>query len=184
MALRLVADHTDARLLAYMEERGIKTPWESTARVMACVALIPGLEPLIERAAQEARRADGSLFVVSARTDEGDKTGDGDLPAVVTEQLALTNKLGGQYVMLRSNKPAQALLEYAEKNHITEIVLVRGEHSKEDPLSGSIKREIIRGASQIDIHVLREFQAPVSGTDGKPATMASKADRERSEGKG
>jgi two-component system sensor histidine kinase KdpD len=169
MALRLVADHTDARLLSYMEERGIKTPWETTSRVMACVAPIPGLEPLIERAAQEARRAEGSLFVVSVRGDEGGK-GKEDEPAIVAAQLALANKLGGQYVILRSNKPAHALLDYAEKNHITEIVLARGEHAKQNPFADSIKRELIRAASQIDVHVLREFQPEpaVTATGAEP----------------
>src|SRR5439155_23956654 len=65
LALRLVATQTDARLMAYMNVRGITTPWESMPRVMACVAPLPGLEPLIERAAGEAQRAEGKLVVVS-----------------------------------------------------------------------------------------------------------------------
>ena len=67
LGLRLVASHTDARLTAYMTERGIVAPWESMARVMAAAAPLPGLEPLIERAAVEARRAEGKLVVVSVQ---------------------------------------------------------------------------------------------------------------------
>ena len=155
IALRLVASHTDDRLLAYMEARGITSPWESMVRVMAAVAPQPGLEPLIERAAAGARRAEGKLVVVSV--DSG-----GDKDPRAAEALAayqeLTLRLGGQFVTLKSNKPGQALLEYAKKTHVTEVVLARGDHKqKSGPLSSSIKREIIRGASQIDVHVLRAF---------------------------
>jgi two-component system sensor histidine kinase KdpD len=155
IALRLVASHTDDRLLAYMEARGITSPWESMVRVMAAVAPQSGLEPLIERAAAGARRAEGKLEVVSV--DPG-----GDREAAGAEALAayqdLTLKLGGQFVTLKSTKPGQALLEYAKKTHVTEIVLARGDHKeKSGPLGSSIKREIIRGASQIDVHVLRVF---------------------------
>lgn len=153
LALRLVATHTDARLLAYMEARGITDPWESMARVMACVAPQPALEPLIQRAAAEARRAEGKLVVVSVAQGSPDESQE-----ATGRYRELTLQLKGQFVTLKSSKPAQALLDYARKNHVTEIVLARGDHSqKSGPLASSIKREIIRGASQTDVHVLREF---------------------------
>jgi two-component system sensor histidine kinase KdpD len=155
IALRLVASHTDDRLLAYMEARGITSPWESMVRVMAAVAPQPGLEPLIERAAAGARRAEGKLVVVSV--DSGGER-DAESAAALAKYQDLTLKLGGQFVTLKSTKPGQALLEYAKKTHVTEIVLARGDHKeKSGPLGSSIKREIIRGSSQIDVHVLRAF---------------------------
>jgi two-component system, OmpR family, sensor histidine kinase KdpD len=158
IALRLALSHTDARLLAYMEATGITEQWESMARVMACVAPQPGLEPLVERSAREARRAEGKLVVVSVSpADISDPSQQAEADAATERYQELTLKLGGQFVNLRSNKPAQALMDYAKKNHVTEIVLARGDHKeKSGPLGSSIKREIIRGASQIDVHVLRD----------------------------
>jgi len=157
IALRLVASHTDDRLLAYMEARGITSPWESMSRVMAAVAPQPGLEPLIERAAAGARRAEGKLVVVSVDSSEGK---DAEAPNATALYQELTMKLGGQFVVLKSTKPGQALLDYAKKTHVTEIVLARGDHKeKAGPLGSSIKRDIIRGASQIDVHVLRKFES-------------------------
>ena len=162
IALRLVATHTDARLLAYMEASGITESWESMARVMACVAPLDGLEGLIERAAREARRAEGKLVVVSvapADNQTEEQASEADAATLRYQELTLTS--GGQFVTLRSNKPSQALLDYARKTHVTEIVLARGDHhEKAGPLGSSIKREIIRGASQIDVHVLREVVPP------------------------
>jgi two-component system sensor histidine kinase KdpD len=159
ITLRLALSHTDARLLAYMEATGITEQWESMARVMACVAPQPGLEPLIERSAREARRAEGKLVVVSVSPAEpaSDPGEQAEADAATARYQELTLNLGGQFVNLRSNKPAQALLDYAKKTHVTEIVLARGDHKeKSGPLGSSIKREIIRGASQIDVHVLRD----------------------------
>jgi two-component system sensor histidine kinase KdpD len=162
IALRLVASHTDDRLLAYMEARGITSPWESMARVMAAVAPQPGLEPLIERAAAGARRSEGKLVVVSVDSSEGK---DPEAPNATALYQALTMKLGGQFVVLKSSKPGQALLDYAKRTHVTEIVLARGDHKeKAGPLGSSIKRDIIRGASQIDVHVLRAFETAHDGT--------------------
>ncbi|MEA2645090.1 MAG: two-component system, OmpR family, sensor histidine kinase KdpD [Chloroflexota bacterium] len=170
-ALRLVATHTDARLLAYMEARGITAAWESMARVMAAVAPQPGLEPLIERAAAEAHRAEGKLVVVSV--ESGEETPD---EAAEVRYRELTLRLGGQYVTLKSPKPAPALLDYAKHHHVTEIVLARGGHSEKTGATGSsIKRDIIRDASQIDVHVLREIaaQAESSGAGASPPAATS-----------
>ena len=175
IALRLVATHTDARLLAYMEARGITAPWESMARVMAAAAPQPGLEPLIERAAAEAARAEGKLVVVSVDSSDGKHASEEAIQAALRYQ-ELTLKLGGQFVTLKSSKPAQALLDYAKQNHVTEIVLARGSHSeKTGPLGSSIKKEIIRGASGIDVHVLRQFpvQDEGSASAGDGSTTAS-----------
>ncbi|MGI8609867.1 MAG: hypothetical protein ACR2MY_11665 [Candidatus Dormibacteria bacterium] len=164
IALRLVATHTDARLLAYMDSTGITESWESMARVMACAAPQPGLEGLIERSARESRRAEGKLVVVSvASTDEIPPEQQAEQDAATARYQELTLTLGGQFVSLRSNKPSQALLDYAKKTHVTEIVLARGGHKeKAGPLGSSIKREIIRGASQIDVHILREAPSPTA----------------------
>jgi K+-sensing histidine kinase KdpD len=83
--------------------------------------------------------------------------------AATARYQEMTLTLGGQFVNLKSSKPAQALLDYARKTHVTEIVLARGDHKeKAGPLGSSIKREVIKGASQIDVHILREAPSPAA----------------------
>lgn len=175
IALRLVATHTDARLLAYMDSTGITESWESMARVMACAAPQAGLAGLIERSAREARRAEGKLVVVSvAPTDDLPPEQQAEADAATARHQERTLMLGGQFVSLKSNKPSQALLDYAKKTHVTEIVLARGDHQeKAGPLGTSIKREIIRGASQIDVHILREVPSPVPPEVGAPGEIGA-----------
>jgi two-component system sensor histidine kinase KdpD len=179
IALRLVATHTDARLLAYMDSTGITESWESMARVMACVAPQPGLEGLVERAAREARRAEGKLVVVSVGPPDtragSEEEASRDEATARYQELTLT--VGGQFVTLRSSRPSQALLDYARKNHVTEIVLARGDHQeKAGPLGSSIKREIIRGASQIDVHVLRRASAAQDESHAGVSGVSTTAD--------
>ena len=141
------------------------------ARVMAAVAPQPGLEPLIERAAAGAHRAEGKLVVVSVDSSEGKEPEANNATALYQE---LTMKLGGQFVVLKSSKPGQALLDYAKKTHVTEIVLARGDHKeKAGPMGSSIKREIIRGASQIDVHVLRAFDTADQPAASQAAVQGS-----------
>jgi len=45
MAFRLLADHTDRRLVAYMRERKIEEPWEARPRLVACIPPRPGRRP-------------------------------------------------------------------------------------------------------------------------------------------
>src|SRR2546425_4060655 len=49
MAFRLLADHTDRRLVAYMRERKIQGPWEARPRLVACIPPRPGMEARIRR---------------------------------------------------------------------------------------------------------------------------------------
>src|ERR1700682_2413124 len=56
MAFRLIAEHTDRRLVAYMRERKIEEPWEARPRLVACIPPRPGMEPIIQRMAKFAAR--------------------------------------------------------------------------------------------------------------------------------
>src|ERR1035441_3153979 len=47
LAFRILAEHTDRRLVAYMRDRGIESPWEVKPRVMLGVPPRPGMEDVI-----------------------------------------------------------------------------------------------------------------------------------------
>ncbi|MHB8509682.1 MAG: hypothetical protein ACYDGR_13710 [Candidatus Dormibacteria bacterium] len=167
LALRLVASHTDARLTAYMDMIGITAPWESMTRVMACVAPVQGLEPLIERAARETRRNEGKLIVVNVEP-EGKQSPEKAAAAdeVIERYRLLALKVGGQFVTIKSNRTAQALLDYAKRTHVTQLVLARRDRSASGGFGQSIKKDILREASQIDVHLLREVPVPAAVESG------------------
>jgi len=153
MAFRVIAEHTDRRLLAYMRERGIEQPWEARPRVLACVPPRPRLERVIEAAAALADRIDGDFKVVTVRTrsrSEAEKR-------LLGQYAALTHQLGGEFVTLRAGSASPALAEYARESLVTEMVVSRGRPAR--PWRRSTLRTLIRLVKDVDVHVLATVHA-------------------------
>jgi two-component system sensor histidine kinase KdpD len=148
MAFRVIAEHTDRRLLAYMRERGIEQPWEVRPRVLACVPPRPGMERLIRGAAALAERIDGEFKAATVRT----RSRSDDEKHLLGQYAALTHQLDGEFVTLRSPSVAGALAGYAREALVTEMVLSRGRPVR--PWRRSTLRSLIRMVKDVDVHVL------------------------------
>jgi two-component system, OmpR family, sensor histidine kinase KdpD len=163
---RLVAEHTDRQLVAYMRERGIERPWEVRPRVMACVPPRPDLEGLIRRAARLADSIDGELHVVTVRTRRRSDVEKDRL----AEYARLTHQLGGEFVTLHESQAAPALAAYAREILATEILMARG-HRRGRWARGTLRR-LIRMLSDVDIHILGGWEetpgATASGSSVTP----------------
>jgi two-component system sensor histidine kinase KdpD len=164
MAFRLIAEHTDRRLVAYMRERSIVRPWEARARVMACIPPRPNLENLIRRAARLAESLDGELSVVTVRTQERSDDEKAQLLAYAT----LTAELGGEFVTLRDTEAARALAGYAKEILATEILLSRG-RERGHWSRGTLHR-LVWTLSDVDIHILARRRS-----DERPAAIRGTA---------
>ena len=149
---RLVAEHTESRLVRYMQDRGIEAPWESRVRVLVCVAPRPDAEVLIRRAAQVAAAIDGSFTVVSVRT-----RGRSDIEKQQMGRYAtLVHELGGEFVTLHGSNPATVVAGYARTRMATEVILGRGPRR---PWWRVWRRtftiDVIRRLKDVDVHILR-----------------------------
>ncbi len=148
MAFRVIAQHTDDRLLAYMRERGIAQPWEVRPRVLACVPPRPGMERVIRVAAALADRVDGDFTAATVRT----RSRSGEEKQVLGGYAALAHQLGGELVTLHGPSVAAALAAYARQALVTEMVVSRGRRSR--PWRRSALRDLIRLAKDVDVHVI------------------------------
>ena len=162
-ALRLVAEHTDRQLVAYMHERRIERPWEARSRVMVCVPPRPKMEGLIRRAARLADSLDAEMRVVTVRTRSRS--------LVEKEQLggyaSLAHQLGGDFITLYGSSPAPAIAAYARETLATEILLTRGsDHGHRRWPHGTLHR-LIRMLSDVDIHVLADEYAAQQNAAGR-----------------
>ena len=108
---RLIAEHTDRQLVAYMRDRRIDRPWEARSRVMVCVPPRPHMEGLIRRAARLADSLDAEMRVVTVRTRPR------SLPEkeVLGEYATLTHQLGGEFMTLYGRAAAPAIAAYARR---------------------------------------------------------------------
>ncbi len=144
LAFRMLAEHTDRRLVAYMRDRGIESPWEVKPRVMLCVPPRPGMEDVIAGTAALAARLDGKMTAVTVR----DRQRSEQEMQLLGTYAALTHQADGIFVTLYERDPAQALTRYARKILATEIVVTRGRGRR-----GTL-RKLIDLLTDVDLHVL------------------------------
>jgi two-component system sensor histidine kinase KdpD len=160
MAFRLVADHTDRRLVAYMRERKIEEPWEARPRLVACIPPRPGMEARIRRMATFTARAAAQLTVVSVRPPRLSEP----QRRWLGEYAALVHREGGEFVSLYGRNVAATLAGYLRKTLNTEVVLGRRRRRWRPWDTTST---LIRLLEDVDVHILRRDEATPAAT---PAT--------------
>src|SRR3989442_6824710 len=91
LALLWVADKVDEALQDYMDDHGIRGPWETRERVVVAITGAPGGDALIRRAARMAMRTHAELLGVHVRSTDGLA---GPPKELLDEHRALLNELG------------------------------------------------------------------------------------------
>jgi two-component system sensor histidine kinase KdpD len=148
LAFRVIAEHTDRRLLDYMRERRIEIPWEARNRVVACVQARPGMESRIRQLAVHAARHEAQLTVVSVRPprlSESQRRWLGEYAALVHQQA-------GEFVSLYGRNVAAAIASYVQTTLTTELVVGRRRRRWRPWDTTST---IIRLLADVDVHILR-----------------------------
>jgi two-component system sensor histidine kinase KdpD len=150
LALLKVANQVDESLLEkYRQEGAVPDVRE---RVLVCVAR-PGelSENLIRRGARIAQRARGDLLVLHVRGGEGATD-----PEWLARVEALVRDVGGAFDVIDSEAPVDAVLGYAYRQSVTQIVVGESQRSRwKELMQGSFVTRLIRAASNLDVHVIR-----------------------------
>ncbi len=152
LALLWVADKVDETLHDYMEEHGIRGPWETRERVVVAITGAPGGDALIRRAARMAMRAHGELFGVHVRSTDGLA---GPPKKLLDEHRALLTELGGTYHEIVGDDVGKSLIEFARAENATQLILGASRRSRWAELTrGSVINRVIRASGPIDVHVI------------------------------
>lgn len=149
LALMRVANQVDESLIDRWTRAGAAP--DVRERVLVCVSH-PGelSDTLIRRGARVAQRARGDLLVVHVREGEG-----GTDPAWLEHVRELVRDLGGTFDVIDSEAPVDAVLGYAYRQSVTQIVVGESQRSRWRELTqGSFVTRLIRAASNLDIHVM------------------------------
>jgi two-component system sensor histidine kinase KdpD len=158
MAFRIIADHTDRRLVAYMQERKIEAPWEARPRLVICIPPRPGMEARIRRVAGWAARSAAQVTVVSVRSPRLTES----QRRWLGEYAALAHRERGEFVSLYGRNVGATLATYIRKTLNTEIVLGRRRRAWRP---WDTTATLIRRLADIDVHILRREEAtPPSGS--------------------
>jgi two-component system sensor histidine kinase KdpD len=159
LALRFLADETEEDLLEYLRRRHVEQVWETMERVMVAVTTAPGTDALIRRAARIASRLRSELHVVHVVGGDGTPPTDAEAVAALRQ---LTSDVGASWHETQADDPAKALVDYAQANHITQIVLGSSRRSRwEERTRGSIVQKILREAANagVDVHIIARRDA-------------------------
>lgn len=156
LALRFVADETDDALVERLRERRAPDIWETAERILVGVDTTPGTDGVLRRAARLAARLRGDLHVVHVVSSESVARRDAHGLAALRK---LADDVGGEWHELQADEPAQAIVNLAMENQITQIVLGASRRSRwEELVKGSIVAKVIRLAStlDVDVHVIAQ----------------------------
>ena len=149
MALLKVANQVDDSLLERWTREGAAP--DVRERVLVLVSR-PGeiSDTLIRRGARLAQRARGELLVLHVRQGEGATD-----PTWLREIGALAKDLGGAFDVIDSETPVDAVLGYAYRHSVTQVVVGESLRSRwKELMQGSFVTRLIRAASNLDIHVI------------------------------
>ncbi len=152
-AFRLVAAHGERQLAAYTGDDRDALPLAAHERwpsILACLSPRPGMERLIRRSAAIAAQVDG---VFGAAVVQLARPGPAE-DQLLLDYAALTEQLGGEFVVLDGPAEAAALARYAADHQVTELVLTR---SPAGSLGRNLTlRELSRLTSDTEVHLLPE----------------------------
>ncbi|MDQ6614159.1 MAG: sensor histidine kinase KdpD [Actinomycetota bacterium] len=154
LALLWVADKVDEGLQDYRERHGIAKPWETRERVVVALTGSPQGERLIRRAARMASRARAELVGVHIRSVDGLTRPSTDL---LDEHRTLLQELGGRYEEITGTDVAKALVEFAQAENATQLLLGATRRSRWSEMwHGSVINQVIRAADGMDVHIISQ----------------------------
>src|SRR5580658_226785 len=172
LALRRVAQHVDRDMVDYMQAHAIGGPWPAGERILVCISEQPSSAELVRRARRvaDALKAEWTaLYIESSRhatLSEADKDR-------IADTLRLAQRLGGQTASLPGRNIAEAILDYARRNNVTQIIIAKSERPAWfEMLHGSVVRELFKSSGAISITAIAPRGAPIPAKSVKTAKRA------------
>jgi two-component system, OmpR family, sensor histidine kinase KdpD len=154
LSLRFLADETEEELLAYLQTRQTAVPWETSERILVAVTRAPGTDTIVRRAARMASRIKADLHAINVVTDENGGKADDQLLRL--RQVA--TDVGADWTEVHADDPVKAIIDYARRHQITQIVLGSSARGRWQEFmgGGSIVRKVSKQAAEagIDVHII------------------------------
>jgi two-component system sensor histidine kinase KdpD len=169
LALRELADDVEQKGKED-RERDTLAGRESSLKILMALSSNPEAKRLLRMAARLAGRRNAKWYAVAVKARDA-KPGDADHEKTMVENIRFAKELGAQVVELRSPKLADALIEFAKQEGVTEIIIGTSARGWWDRLiHGSIAEQILRKAPYLALHVV-----PVAheSEEAKPARAAA-----------
>jgi two-component system sensor histidine kinase KdpD len=173
LALRRTAQRVDDQMVDYMRSHAIKGPWAASERVLVCVNGSVGSATLVRHARRLADRLRSPWTAIHI---EGGGWQELARQGTTAEALRLVQRLGGEIVTVPGDDVATSVVEYAQANNFTHIIVSsQGRGRWAELWSGSTAQRIISRAKGIHVHVLPEEPKPGKDERNAAQTASSSA---------
>ncbi len=172
MALRRAAQTVDDQLVGVMRRQGIEGPWAAGERILVLIAGDPMASSLV-RAGRRLADLMAAPWVVAHVERPNRPPGDQRSGRWVGEALKLAEQLGGSTVVLTGDDLPGAVLDYAGRNNVTQIVIGKSRESAWRTLIGrSLAHALLRRSGGAALHFV-SGGAPDAAREEPPPQAAA-----------
>ena len=154
LALRRTAQRVDAQMVDYMRAHAISGPWAAGERVLVGVNQDPSCTTVVRYARRLADRLQAPWLAIHIETAQSQRLTTVERDRIA-ECLRLAERLGGEAVTMPGTNVVDGILEYAQANNSTHLVIAKSHRPRwSEWLRGSVTHKLIRQAGDISVHVI------------------------------
>lgn len=153
MALRIVADRVDKQLNEYMKLKRIKGPWKSGMHLLVGISHTAQSAKLLRWAKNLSYTMGADLQAVYVETSHIQNAKES---AQLNRNINLARQLGVRFRLITNNDLVKAIVDYAQKENITHIIIGKPRVRNLFNLLrlGNMVNRLIRYSGNIDVYIL------------------------------
>jgi two-component system sensor histidine kinase KdpD len=160
LALRRTAARVDDQMVDYLRQNAIQGPWETAERLLVCVGPDELSETVVRAASRLATGLNAGWVAVTVQL-AGREENDPARIKRIDDALRLAERLGGEIERLIGTDLPGEVLNYAQRENITQIVVGRSRAGLLARLRGrSLSSAIIRRSQNVNVHIVTGDQPP------------------------
>ena len=157
LALRRAAQTVDDQLVAALRDRGVQGPWAAGERILVLV----GGDAMAASLVRAGRRLSDMMMDAPWTVAHVDRPSAArrapETATRLSDAFKLAEQLGGRTVMLSGDDLVKTVLDHADRQNVTQIVIGKGRDSRlAEWLGRSLAAELLRQARGVAIHIITD----------------------------
>ena len=177
MSLRIVADRVDNQLHDYMQDKRIRGPWKSGLHFLVAIGVSPSSAGLLKWAKNLAYTMGANVEALYVETTQRLTPRDHEQ---LDANIELAKELGFKVRIVTNDDLVKAIINYAQKENITHIIVGKSRFSSLKSLLklGNFVNRLIKYSGNIDVYILGS-DTPVEDKINIKATIPTFTSRSR-----
>lgn len=167
LALRRMAQTVDDQLVAAMKQRGLAGPWAAGERILVLVGPDAAAQSLVRAGRRLSDMMMDAPWTVAYVERQNRPSPDAAGAAQVSAAFKLAEQLGGATIVLTADDVVGALVDYARRNNVTQIVVGKSARSRWRALLGrALVPALVERVTGAALHIITE----PANTEAEPET--------------